>query len=94
MAKDSGLGPMAILVSIVTGIVVLIALYSFIPTIGGTIENAQPTLAADSNWNITNNADLPTGVDLWEDNAPLIGLVILAMLIAIAIAYFRGIGGR
>lgn len=37
--------------------------------------------------------DIPTGVDIWSDNASLISLVVLVMIISLAIFYIRRMGG-
>jgi len=37
--------------------------------------------------------DIPTGVDIWSDNATLISLVVLVMIISLAIFYIRRMGG-
>ena len=37
--------------------------------------------------------DIPTGVDIWKDNATLISLVVLVMIISLAIFYIRRMGG-
>jgi len=37
--------------------------------------------------------DVPTGVDIWSDNASLISLVVLVMIISLAIFYIRRMGG-
>jgi len=86
MESGGNMGPMGVLVSIVIGLVVLIALYSFVPVIGANIENAMPDV------NPANNDNLPSAVDLWESNAGLISLAILALLISIAVAFFKSIG--
>ena len=36
---------------------------------------------------------VPTGVDIWSDNATLISLVVLVMIISLAIFYIRRMGG-
>ena len=48
---------------------------------GGTVATAW---ADDS---------VPTGVDIWSDNATLISLVVLVMIISLAIFYIRRMGG-
>jgi hypothetical protein len=92
MESGGNMGPMGVLVSIVIGLVVLIALYSFVPVIGANIENSMPDVASTSDWNPANNEKLPSAVDLWESNAGLISLAILALLISIAVAFFKSIG--
>lgn len=37
--------------------------------------------------------DVPTGADIWKDNATLISLVVLVMIISLAIFYIRRMGG-
>ncbi len=52
----------------------------------------MPDVASTSDWNPANNEKLPSAVDLWESNAGLISLAILALLISIAVAFFKSIG--
>ena len=80
---------MAPVLSIATGLLVFVVLEIFAPTIAGTIEDAQPTLAADSDWNKTYNTDLPTGSEEWTTNVRILGVVILIISISVAMYYLR-----
>jgi len=64
-AQASSGGIMAPVMSIATGLLVFVVLEIFAPTIAGTIEDAQPVLGADSDWNKSYNTDLPTGAETW-----------------------------
>jgi hypothetical protein len=86
----SGGGMMAPVLSVATGLLIFVILIIFAPTIAGSIEQAQPAMAADSDWNKTNNADLPDGVTTWTTNIQILGVVVLIISIAIAMYYLKG----
>lgn len=50
---------------------------------GGTAEGGSPW-AGD---------DVPTGAGMWADNASLLGLVVMVIIIGLAIFYIRNMGG-
>lgn len=80
---------MGLIIAIAIGLITLIAVITVGPVVGGSIENAMPTLAADSSWNATYNTDLPDGADTWEQMVPLIVLAVLALVIGLVIMYFK-----
>lgn len=80
---------MGLIIAIAIGLITLIAVITVGPVVGGSIENAMPTLAADSSWNDTYNTDLPDGADTWEQMVPLIVLAVLALVIGLVIMYFK-----
>ena len=86
-----GLGPMAGVVMILVGLVVVVAVMTFAPTIGGQIEAAQPDLAPTSDWNATHNTNLPSSATTYTDNVGMITLLITIIIIAIALGYLIGI---
>ena len=86
----NGGGMMAPVLSIATGLLIFVILEIFAPTIAGTIENGQPALATDSDWNKTHNTELPNGVDEWTTNIRILGVVILIISIAVAMYYLKG----
>ncbi len=86
------MGTMELVIAVAIGLIVLAAVFSLAPVIGDKIDNSI-TVSADSEWNSTENANLPTGVDIWKDNASLISLVVLVMIISLAIFYIRRMGG-
>lgn len=89
-----GLGPMGIIISVVTGVVVLLALYSFIPTIGTQIQSSI-TIPSTSIWGIAGTNDAFTNAsEIWTSVSSLPVLAILALFIAVAIGYFIAIGRR
>jgi hypothetical protein len=75
--------------SIATGLLVFVVLEIFAPTIAGTIEDAQPVMDADSDWNGTHNTDLPNGSNEWTTNVRILGVVILIISISVAMYYLR-----
>lgn len=87
-----GLGIMGGLVVFTIGIVVLIAVTMFVPTIAGTIEDAQPALASDSDWNATHNTNLPNIASKYESISPLIWLAAIVAVIALVLGVLIGLG--
>lgn len=85
-----GGGMMAPVLSIATGLLIFVVLIIFAPTIAGSIEDAQPAMAVDSDWNHTYNPDLPSGIEEWQTNIQILGVVILLISIAIAMYYLKG----
>ena len=85
-----GGGMMAPVLSIATGLLIFVILIIFAPTIAGSIEESQPDMDADSDWNSTHNTDLPSGVDTWTTNIQILGVVVLIISIAIAMYYLKG----
>ena len=93
--NESGGTMIDVAVTMAIGLIVLVAVYSLAPLIGSNIDSAA-TVPPDSEWNATVNTDIPTGVEIWEQNA---GLLILAVMVSIlamiiwAIMRIRGTGG-
>ena len=82
------LGPMGLIVSIVVGLVVLIALYAFVPIIGYQIS-AATTVPATNIWGTAGYFTNATG--LWASTSGLPVLAVLAIILGAAIYYFMGI---
>jgi ABC-type Na+ efflux pump permease subunit len=83
-------GMMAPVLSIATGLLIFVILIIFAPTIAGSIEEAQPAMEVDSDWNFSHNTDLPNGVQEWTTNIQILGVVILIISIAVAMYYLKG----
>ena len=83
-----GLGPMGLIVSVVVGLVVLIALYAFVPIIGYQIT-AATTVPATSVWGSATAFTNASG--LWASTSGLPVLAVLAIILGAAIYYFMGI---
>ncbi len=79
-------------VGVAVGLIVLAAVFSLAPLIGEKID-ASIEIPSGSVWNSTEHADIPTGVSIWSDNASLLGLVVLVIIIGLAIFYIRNMGG-
>ena len=77
--NESGNTMIDVAVTMAIGLIVLVAVYSLAPLIGSNIDSAA-TVPPDSEWNATVNTDIPTGVEIWEQNA---GLLILAVMVSI-----------
>lgn len=76
-----------LLVGIAIGMLSLIIIFSVIPLIAGTVDNALPEVEGD--WNKTTNPDLPDGLNLWETVGPLI---VVCALIAVVSVILKLIG--
>ena len=77
--NESGNTMIDVAVTMAIGLIVLVAVYSLAPLIGSNIDSAA-TIPPDSQWNATVNTEIPTGVEIWEQNA---GLLILAVMVSI-----------
>jgi hypothetical protein len=90
--ENAQIGTMELVIAVAIGLIVLAAVFSLAPVIGDKIDSSV-TVPAGSQWNITENPDIPTGVDIWTDNTSLISLVVLVMIISLAIFYIQRMGG-
>ena len=82
------LGAMGMVVSVVIGLVVLVALYAFVPIIGYQISSST-TVPATSIWGVAGN--FVNGSGLWMQTSGLPVLAVLAIIIGTAIGIFMGI---
>lgn len=76
-----------VLVGLAGGMISLIVMFSLVPVIGASVDDAMP--ATDGDWNTTTNTDLPTGLELWEQIGPLI---VLCALIAVIMVVLKLLG--
>ena len=86
------LGPMSGVVVIVIGLIVVVALLQFAPTIGGSIYTATPELSATNPWNSTyisayNLTPLPSATTFYANNVNLISLLVTIIIISLVLAY-------
>ena len=77
--NESGNTMIDVAVTMAIGLIVLVAVFSLAPLIGSNIDGAA-SVPAGSEWNATENPDIPTGVGIWEQNA---GLLMLAVMVSI-----------
>jgi hypothetical protein len=86
-----GLGPMAGVIMVMIGLVVIVAIMQFAPTIGGSIAAAQPTLGVNNPWNNTCatalGTPIPSSVGLYSNNVTLVSLLITIIIISLILAY-------
>ena len=82
-----GLGPMAGVVMVFIGLIVVTAIQQFAPTIGGSIEKSQPALGAASKWNATYNTNMPSAADTYTNNAQMGNLLVLIIIVSLILAY-------
>lgn len=83
---------MNVIIGAFIGLLVIVAIVTLGPVLGGKLETAMPALPVNSEWNSTYNTDLPKASSVWEDNVGLGVLVILVFFIALAIYYIRMVG--
>lgn len=80
------------LVGIAIGLIVLVAVFSLAPLIGDKIATAAD-VTAGSDWDATNmSAAGADGVTLWTDNASLIALAVLVLILSIVIGVIMTMG--
>lgn len=93
--NESGNTMIDVAVTMAIGLIVLVAVFSLAPLIGSNIDSAA-TVPPDSQWNATVNTDIPTGVEIWEQNASLLMLAVMVSILAMiiwAIMRIRGNSG-
>lgn len=77
-------------IQIMVGIISIVAIAVMIPTLAGLLENAQPDLPADSDWNATHNPDLPNIAENYGIWMALVLVLVIVIIMAVAINYFYG----
>lgn len=82
-----GLGPMSGVIMVMIGLVVVVAVMQFAPTIGGSIYSARPTLSASNPWNETYNTNLPSATTFYTNNVQLVSLLVTIIIISLILAY-------
>lgn len=93
--NESGNTMIDVAVTMAIGLIVLVAVFSLAPLIGSNIDGAA-SVPAGSQWNATENTDIPTGVGIWEQNAGLLMLAVMVSILSMiiwAIMRVRGSGG-
>lgn len=65
-------------------------IYALAPTIGGSIEDAQPTLGDSSSWNVTHNTAMPEGGQFFADYSIWVGLLFLGLVAGVVIKVIMG----
>jgi hypothetical protein len=86
-AAGGGLGPMAGVIMVMIGLVVVVAIMQFAPTIGGSISAAQPALGVTNSWNATYNTNLPSATTFYSNNVQLVSLLVTIIIISLILAY-------
>lgn len=81
-----GLGMMAV------GILTLIVTFTIIPIVGSQLD-AAVTLGATSDWNASHNANIPTGVNLWESVGGIIKVGAIIVVVAGFLTTLKGLKG-
>jgi len=81
-------GPFGIVIGMAIVLLIVGIVFSMAPTIGGSVEEAQPDLGVTSSWNATANTDLVEGGDFFSANQTWVGLVFLGLAAAIVVGMF------
>jgi hypothetical protein len=92
--RGMGLGPMAIVVAIIVGLIIAIALYSFAPVIGYTISTSTNIGTTNPWYNVTTGTGGVSSTNastLWSTTNGLPVIMVIAIIIGGAIAIFMGI---
>ena len=82
--NESGNTMIDVAVTMAIGLIVLVAVFSLAPLIGSSIDGAT-SVPEGSQWNATENTDIPTGVGIWEQNAPLLMLAVMVSILSMII---------
>lgn len=93
--NESGNTMIDVAVTMAIGLIVLVAVFSLAPLIGSNIDSAA-SIPSGSQWNATENTDIPTGVEIWTQNAGLLMLAVMVSILAMiiwAIMRIRGNSG-
>jgi len=62
----------------------LVAIFAMAPVIGNAIDGSIE-VPAGSQWNSTENPDIPTGVDVWSQNASMLMIAVLISILSLVI---------
>ena len=79
---DKGMVEAAIAIAV--GLIVLVAIFAMAPVIGNAIDGSIE-VPAGSQWNSTENPDIPTGVDVWSQNASMLMIAVLISILSLVI---------
>lgn len=93
--NESGNTMIDVAVTMAIGLIVLVAVFSLAPLIGSNIDGAA-TVPPGSHWNATEHEEIPTGVEIWTQNAGLLMLAVMVSILAMiiwAIMRIRGNSG-
>ncbi len=82
--NDSGATMLDVAISMAVGLIVLVAVFSLAPLIGSNLDMAGQ-VPPGSQWNITENPSIPTGVGVWEQNATLLILAVMVSILSLVI---------
>ena len=81
-------GPFALVLAAGMCLLIVGLYFSLAPTVGGSIEDAQPTLGVSSSWNATHNTDLVEGGTWFSDNQTWVTLLFLGIVAGVVISMF------
>ena len=85
--EANGTGLSAIL-GLIGAVVVAVVYYQIIPMVGSKID-AATVVESGSQWNTTENPELPTGSSLWGDTGSMITVAFVIAAVSIVIWMLR-----
>ena len=79
-------------IMVIIGLVVVVAIMQFAPTIGGSIYAATPSLGPTNEWNESyrsayNLTPIPSSSTFYTNNIQLISLLVTIIIISLILAY-------
>ena len=81
-------GPFGLVIAAALAVLIVGIVFSLAPSVGGSIEDAAPSLGTASSWNATHNTDLTEGGDWFSSNQTWVTLAFLGIVAGIVIAMF------
>jgi len=81
MASDSK-KTVAVLISLIVGIIIMVVLFEVVPLVGQSMDNAVK-IPAGSAWDENNVT--ASGLDLWNSTAPLMYIPVVMLIIGLII---------
>lgn len=82
--------PMQILATTAIGALMYIIVTMFVPFVGGSVEDAMPALAADSDWNSTHNTNLPAPATTWVSINGFLTIAAIFAVMSLVFMFLRG----
>jgi len=82
--------PMQILATTAIGALMYLIVTMFVPFVGGSVEQAMPSLPADSEWNKTHNTNLPDASDTWVSINGFLTIAAIFAVMALVFMFLRG----
>lgn len=82
----------ATLVGVTIGVMMLVITFIIIPMVGDQMDQSI-TVTSGSEWNHSQNSDIPTGYDLWTDLSGMITVAAIVVIVGMLFKVFKSIKG-